>query len=98
MAHCRLVLGTALVAQIFGGRVLKISPAGKLLHIFEIAAGNGPTNVTFDEGEKPRRAVCRSTASRVRRDLRSKPLFVTVVKDLSDPQCKGSIVKIPNVR
>jgi hypothetical protein len=34
------------------------------------AAGNGPTNVAFDEGEKPRRAVCRSTAN----------LYVTVVK------------------
>src|SRR5216117_2295163 len=44
--------GNLYVAQLFGGKVLKISPAGKLLHIFEIAAGNGPTNVAFDEGEK----------------------------------------------
>ena len=70
--------GNLYVAQLFGGKVLKISPAGKLLHIFEIAAGNGPTNVAFDEGEKN--------------------LYVTVVKDVNDPQCKGSIVKIPNVK
>ena len=70
--------GNLYVAQLFGGKVLKISPAGKLLHIFEIAAGNGPTNVAFDEGEKN--------------------LYVTVVKDVSDPQCEGSIVKIPNVK
>src|ERR1043166_8908293 len=66
--------GNIYVAQWFGGKVLKISPAGKLLHIFEIAAGNGPTNVAFDEGEKN--------------------LYVTVVKDVNDPQCKGSIVKM----
>ena len=69
--------GNLYVAQLFGGKVLKISPAGKLLHIFEIAAGNGPTNVAFDDGEKN--------------------LYVTVVKDVNDPQCKGSIVKIKNV-
>jgi len=70
--------GNMYVAQLFGGKVLKISPAGKLLHVFEIVAGNGPTNVAFDEGEKN--------------------LYVTVVKDVNDPQCKGSIVKIPNVK
>src|SRR5437899_6553835 len=70
--------GNLYVAQLLGGKVLKISPAGKLLHIFEIAAGNGPTNVAFDDGEKN--------------------LYVTVVKDVNDPQCKGSIVKIPNVK
>jgi len=31
---------------------LKISPDGKLLHVFEIAAGDGTTNVAFSEGEK----------------------------------------------
>jgi hypothetical protein len=50
----------------------------KLVHIFEIAAGNGLTNVAFDDGENN--------------------LYVTVVKDVNDPQCKGSIVKIPNVK
>src|SRR5438552_9053859 len=40
------------VAQWFGGKVLKISPEGKLLHVFEIAAGDGTTNVAFGEGEK----------------------------------------------
>lgn len=70
--------GNIYVAQLFCGRVLKISPAGKLLHVFEIASGNGPTNVAFDEGEKN--------------------LYVTVIKEVSDPQCKGSIVKIPNVK
>jgi hypothetical protein len=27
--------------------VLKLSPEGKLLHVFEIAAGDGTTNVAF---------------------------------------------------
>ncbi len=70
--------GNIYVAQWFGGKILKISPGGKLLHVFEIAAGDGTTNLAFDEGEKD--------------------LFVTVVKDPNDPQAKGSIVKIPNVK
>jgi gluconolactonase len=70
--------GNIYVAQWFGGKILKISPDGKLLHVFEIAAGDGTTNVAFGEGEKE--------------------LFVTVVKDPKDPQAKGSVVKIPNVR
>ena len=69
--------GNMYVAQFFGGKVLKISPDGKLLHVFEIAAGDGTTNVAFGEGEKE--------------------LYVTVVKDATDQQAKGSIVKIPNV-
>lgn len=44
--------GNIYVAQWCGGKVLKISPDGKLLHIFEIAWGMGTTNVAFDEGEK----------------------------------------------
>lgn len=44
--------GNIYVAQWFGGKVLKISPEGKLLHVFEIAAGDGTTNVAFGEGEK----------------------------------------------
>lgn len=44
--------GDIYVAQWFGGKVLKLSPAGKLLHVFPIAAGNGPTNVAFDAGER----------------------------------------------
>jgi hypothetical protein len=36
----------------FVGKILKISPDGKLLHVFEIAAGDGTTNVAFSEGEK----------------------------------------------
>ena len=70
--------GDLYVAQWSGGKVLKISPAGKLLHVFNIAAGDGTTNVAFGEGEKD--------------------LYVTVVKDPKDPQAKGCIVKIPNVR
>ena len=70
--------GNMYVAQWFGGKVLKISPEGKLLHVFEIAAGDGTTNVAFDENEKD--------------------LFVTVVKDPKDPQARGSVVKIANVR
>ncbi len=46
--------------------------------MFEIAAGDGTTNVAFGEGEKE--------------------LYVTVVKDPKDPQAKGSIVEIVNVK
>jgi gluconolactonase len=70
--------GNIYVAQWFGGKILKLSPEGKLLHVFEIAAGDGTTNVAFGEGEKE--------------------LYVTAVKDPKDPQAKGSIVKIPNVK
>ena len=31
---------------------MKLSPDGKHLRIFEIAAGDGTTNVAFGEGEK----------------------------------------------
>ncbi len=44
--------GNIYVAQWFGGKILKLSPDGKLLHIFKIAAGDGTTNVAFGEGEK----------------------------------------------
>lgn len=44
--------GNIYVAQWTGGKVLKISPEGKLLHVFAIAAGDGTTNVTFGEGGK----------------------------------------------
>jgi gluconolactonase len=44
--------GNIYVAQWFGGKILKLSPDGKLLHVFEIAAGDGTTNVAFSEGEK----------------------------------------------
>ena len=70
--------GNIYVAQWFGGKILKISPDGKLLHVFKIAAGDGTTNVAFGEGDKE--------------------LYVTVVKDAKDPQAKGSIVKIANVK
>jgi gluconolactonase len=70
--------GNMYVAQLYGGKILKLSPAGKLLHIFEIAAGAGTTNVAFGEGERD--------------------LYVTVVKDLNDPQAPGSIVKIANTK
>ena len=43
--------GNLYVAQWFGGQILKISPAGKLLHSFAIAAGQGTTNVAFGPGE-----------------------------------------------
>ena len=70
--------GDVYVAQWFGGKILKLSPQGKLLHLFPIAAGDGTTNVAFDDGEKN--------------------LYVTVVKDPNDPQAKGSIVEIANVK
>jgi gluconolactonase len=44
--------GNIYVAQWFGGKVLKLSPEGKLLHVFEIAAGDGTTDVAFSEDEK----------------------------------------------
>jgi len=44
--------GNLYVAQWFGGKVLKISPDGRLLHVFTIAAGDGTTNVAFGPGEK----------------------------------------------
>ena len=44
--------GNLYVAQFFGGKVLKISPQGKLLHVFRIAAGDGTTNVAFGPGER----------------------------------------------
>jgi gluconolactonase len=69
--------GNMYVAQWFGGKVLKISPDGKLMHLFRIAAGKGTTNIAFGPG--------------------GKDLYITVVKDPSDAQAKGSIVKIPNV-
>src|SRR5204863_9622816 len=44
--------GNIYVAQWFVGKILKLSREGKLLHVFEIAAGDGTTNVAFGEGEK----------------------------------------------
>ena len=44
--------GNIYVAQWFGGKILKLSPEGKLLHVFEIAAGDGTTNVAFGKDEK----------------------------------------------
>ena len=70
--------GNIYVAQWTGAKVLKISPQGKLLHVFDITAGNGTTNVAFGRG--------------------GNELYVTVVKDSLDPQAKGSIVRIENVK
>lgn len=70
--------GNLYVAQWMGGKVLKISSEGKLLHVFRISAGDGTTNVAVGPGEKT--------------------LYVTVVKDPNDPQARGSIVRIANVR
>ena len=44
--------GNLYVAQWFGGKILKISPSGKLLHVFQINAGYGTTNVAFGDGGK----------------------------------------------
>jgi gluconolactonase len=44
--------GNIYVAEWFGGKVLKLSPQGRLLHVFPIAAGDGTTNVAFDAGER----------------------------------------------
>jgi gluconolactonase len=45
-------MGNLYVAQWFGGKILKLSPEGKLLRLFEIAAGDGTTNVAFGPDEK----------------------------------------------
>ena len=44
--------GNIYVAQWSGGKILKLSADGKLLHQFDIAAGYGTTNVAFGPGEK----------------------------------------------
>lgn len=44
--------GDMYVAQWNGGKILKISPKGRLLHVFPIAAGYGTTNVAFGAGGK----------------------------------------------
>jgi gluconolactonase len=44
--------GNVYIAQWSGGKVLKISPEGKLLHAFEISAGDGTTNVSLDDKEE----------------------------------------------
>ena len=44
--------GDMYVAQFSGGKILKLSPQGKLLHVFNIAAGDGTTNVAFADHEK----------------------------------------------
>jgi gluconolactonase len=44
--------GNMYVAQFSGGKILKLSPQGKLLHVFNIAAGDGTTNVAFADNEK----------------------------------------------
>ena len=44
--------GDVYVAQFFGGKILKLSPDGKLLHEFPIGAGDGTTNVALDDDER----------------------------------------------
>lgn len=44
--------GNIYVAQWSGGKVLKLSSEGKLLHVFEVAAGDGTTNLAFGNGER----------------------------------------------
>jgi gluconolactonase len=44
--------GNIYVAQWTGGKVLKIAPDGRLLHVFDVKAGNGTTNVAFGPGGK----------------------------------------------
>jgi gluconolactonase len=70
--------GNIYVAQWSGGKILKLSPEGKLLHVFEISAGDGTTNVALGTGEND--------------------LYVTVVKNPNDPQARGTIVQVRNVK
>ncbi len=44
--------GNIYVAQWSGGKILKLSPDGRLLHEFKIAAGRGTTNIAFGAGGK----------------------------------------------
>ena len=44
--------GNIYVAQWLGGKVLKLSPDGRLLREFPIVAGDGTTNVAFGPGER----------------------------------------------
>jgi gluconolactonase len=44
--------GNIYVAQWSGAKILKLSPSGKLLHTFNISAGNGTTNLAFGDGGK----------------------------------------------
>jgi sugar lactone lactonase YvrE len=45
--------GDIYVTQWFGGKILKISPERKLLlYVFQIAAGDGTTNVAFGDAER----------------------------------------------
>ena len=44
--------GNIYVAQWLGGRILKVSADGRLLHEFPVAAGDGTTNVAFGPGEQ----------------------------------------------
>lgn len=69
--------GNIYVAQWKGSKILKISPEGVLLHQFDIASGDGTTNVAFDADEKY--------------------MYVTVVKDTTDPKYTGSVVRIPKI-
>lgn len=70
--------GDVYVARFFGGKILKLSAQGKLLHVFRIAAGDGTTNLAFDADETH--------------------LYVSVVRDASDPKAVGAIVRVDNVR
>lgn len=67
--------GNMYVAQWYGGKILKISPRGKLLHVFKIAAGSGTTNLAFGPGGRelyvtvvrdPKDARARGSVVRVR--------------------------------
>ncbi|MBB5685689.1 SMP-30/gluconolactonase/LRE family protein [Sphingobium boeckii] len=69
--------GNLYVAQFNGGKVIKISPTGKLIHVFEIAAGDGVTNVALSPDERA--------------------LYVTTVRDPSDPKATGSLIRMPNL-
>ena len=66
--------GNIYVAQWFGGKILKLSPAGKLLHVFEVAAGDGTTNVAFGEGER----VLYVTVVRDPNDAQARGSIVTI--------------------
>ncbi len=51
--------GNLYVAQFFGGRILKLSPQGELLHVFDVGAGNGTCQCCLRPGRAGSLCLCR---------------------------------------
>ena len=77
--------GDLYVAQWFGAKILKISPAGKLLHVFRIRSGNGTT--TSRSGRAKKSSTYRSSRTRTTR-----------MRSAASSSIQQSIEAITNVR